>query len=476
MATASAIPTQVVAPAKDAAAATPPKDERDQDRQRRRRLLISFAVVTVALLALTLGATTIVQFVAGAGSAVFFGALLVLTTTLAGLGLWLAWRAHLARAALLLVGAILLATFVTQIMLSGTTNAGLAFLLFAVYPLVILSAGVLADRRFILATAGAAALLSLLANFIAANNGMLLLFALAQESIATAIMYYFIAGYQANMQDLERTRQAYERMVRIDSLKEQFITSVNHELRNPTMAMLGYIELLQIPRNQSAGERLKLIVDEANDAGQGLRALINSILETRRMDQGIEDFVPQPVNVRDALTTAMRLIDPREANMTGREVRVRVSPALAIMGDRVHLQQILTNLISNAVKYSDLDAPVDVAAARVIDVQYSEGRWGRKTPVEREMVEIMVRDYGLGIPPEDVPVLFQRFARLPRDLASKVLGNGLGLHLCKALAEVMGGHIWLESTGIPGKGTTFYVRLPIATNAVPVPLPDEAHM
>jgi signal transduction histidine kinase len=78
------------------------------------------------------------------------------------------------------------------------------------------------------------------------------------------------------------------------------------------------------------------------------------------------------------------------------------------------------------------------------------------------MIEIIVRDYGLGIPANDALVLFQRFARLPRDMASKVIGNGLGLYLCRVLAEVMDGRVWLESAGVPGKGTTFYVRLPIA--------------
>ena len=76
------------------------------------------------------------------------------------------------------------------------------------------------------------------------------------------------------------------------------------------------------------------------------------------------------------------------------------------------------------------------------------------------MVLITLRDHGLGIPPDQLPLLFKRFVRLPRDLASNVPGNGLGLYLCQVLVEGMGGRIWAESTGVEGEGTTFYVQLP----------------
>ena len=76
------------------------------------------------------------------------------------------------------------------------------------------------------------------------------------------------------------------------------------------------------------------------------------------------------------------------------------------------------------------------------------------------MVRITLRDYGLGIPPGQLPLLFNRFVRLPRDLASNVPGNGLGLYLCQTLAEGMGGRIWAESTGVEGEGTTFIIELP----------------
>lgn len=71
-----------------------------------------------------------------------------------------------------------------------------------------------------------------------------------------------------------------------------------------------------------------------------------------------------------------------------------------------------------------------------------------------------MRDYGLGVPPDQISLLFQRFVRLPRDLASTVSGNGLGLYLCRLLTEAMHGKIWLESTGVEGEGTTVILQLP----------------
>ncbi len=126
-----------------------------------------------------------------------------------------------------------------------------------------------------------------------------------------------------------------------------------------------------------------------------------------------------------------------------------IPPDLHALGEPIRVQQILANLLSNAAKYSPAESPIEVSARMVL------GDAGAK-PAH---VEIAVRDYGLGIPPEQAGLLFRRFVRLPRDLASNVIGNGLGLHLCKTLAEALGGSLRFESSGIAGEGTTFILTL-----------------
>jgi signal transduction histidine kinase len=158
-----------------------------------------------------------------------------------------------------------------------------------------------------------------------------------------------------------------------------------------------------------------------------------------------------------------------------RDLHLTIPPDLMIWGDPVRLQQILINLLSNAVKYSQPGTSIEVSG-KVVVASGSAGASPRRersprAAEPRAFVEISVRDHGHGIPPEQIPLLFNRFARLPRDLASPVGGSGLGLYLCRIFAEGMGGTIQVESTGLPGEGCEFLLRLPRPREASPEPVP-----
>jgi signal transduction histidine kinase len=264
---------------------------------------------------------------------------------------------------------------------------------------------------------------------------------------------------------------AYERAKQLDALKDEFIASVNHELRTPLMTMQTYMETLRETSDTIAPEQLRSALNQACQVGDSLVDLVKSILSSRQIDRDVEAIEAEAIPLRAAIYDAARLIDPREAGSAIRDLRVEVDEDMVVWGDRIRLQQILTNLLTNAAKYSDPGTPIEVSARRLGGDDTEGGRWRprRQQAAHQRVVEIAVRDHGLGIPPEQIPLLFNRFMRLPRDLASKTPGTGLGLYLCRVMTVAMGGRIWVESAGTPGDGSTFYVELPLpptSTNVI----------
>ncbi|SRR5579883_218602 len=284
--------------------------------------------------------------------------------------------------------------------------------------------------------------------------------ALPLAIIALVVVLLIIVRQVFTVRDLIHSQVAVARAQQLEALKDQFITSVNHELRTPMMTMQGYIELLSDLQEQVDPRKRAQMLDRARRANAALVHLLQSILDVRRIDQEAGDFVPQVVNVYTTAQTALTLIDPREGNIAERRLIMHIPEDLAIWGEAVRLQQMLTNLITNAIKYSAPGTTIRVAAQVVAEKAPRLRSWGKSDIQRRQMVEITVQDEGLGIPPEQIPLLFHRFVRLPRDMSSRVHGNGLGLYLCRVFAEALGGTVWVESTGVPGEGSTFHLRLP----------------
>lgn len=270
---------------------------------------------------------------------------------------------------------------------------------------------------------------------------------------------------------------AYQRAQQLDALKDEFIASVNHELRTPLMTMQTYLETLRERPDLLPPDQLAATLDHVCRVGDSLIELVQGILSSREIDRDSVAFTPEPIAVRATLDAALLLVDPRSGDVgvdgahaldgahPPRDLVVEVPERLMVWGERVRLQQVLTNLLSNAVKYSAPGTAIEVrATVKELPAVSARARWQRGARRARDaeaLAEITIRDYGHGIPPDQVPLLFNRFVRLPRDLASRVQGTGLGLYLCRVLVESMNGRIWVESAGVEGEGSTFHLTLPV---------------
>lgn len=435
----------------------------EYDRQRRLRLSRGIAPVFATILMLVLIASAFIPDMKGTRS--HFG-LVLLCAALFILATASAWRNRVNLA----TGSILAGALLLMILAVLVNQPFILSDLLTIPACVIIGLAALVGVPWmILATAACTSVIvivlshsSSLGHELADPNNVASTVAFVIEQWALAAIVYAAArGYQRTLRETGDVRVQYERARKLDELKDQFITNVNHELRNPVMLMQGYIELLRLKGQEMTREKSAELVQRASKAGDHLAELLQSILDARRLDHRSDTFVPEAVPVRETLEVAASLVDPRSGQHVERQLRVNMTAGLAVWGERVLLQQILTNLLSNAVKYSQPGTPVEVSARIVTESAPTPTRWLSAPHSEREMAEIAVRDFGLGIPPDEVPFLFERFVRLPRDLASSVSGNGLGLYLCRELVQTMGGSIHVESAGIEGEGSTFYVRLPL---------------
>lgn len=258
------------------------------------------------------------------------------------------------------------------------------------------------------------------------------------------ILEMFAGQCAAAMENAQITiglRSAYERQKELDRLKDQFIMTASHELRTPLTAVQGYIELLNQYNDELSRETRTEFIQKAHRGCDELALMVGNIMDASRIQIEAERIRLAPVELAASVRHVMEILE----SVTTREkrpVHLAISPKLYILADELRLRQILLNLVSNALKYSPDGTSIQVMALQ------GQG-----------LVKISVRDYGLGVPLEEQERLFERFVRLERDMNSPVRGAGLGLYITRRLTEAMGGRLWVESSGVPGEGSTFSFTL-----------------
>jgi signal transduction histidine kinase len=251
---------------------------------------------------------------------------------------------------------------------------------------------------------------------------------------------------------VENARRYHEARV-ADQRKDDFLARLAHELRNPLAPIVHALHLLdRIAPDAPQGVQLREIMARQT---RHLGSLVEDLLDISRIRLGKLSLRPQPVDLRDIARRSFEALQvSRDAQ--GHQISLSIGPeAVIVDGDAARLEQVVGNLLQNAVKYTPSGAPIHVTV--------------EQTP--REAV-LRVQDRGIGIDPEMLPHVFQMFTQADRSLDRAQGGLGLGLALVRALVEHHGGSVTAESPG-RGRGSTFTVRLPLSTS-VPAPAAGRA--
>lgn len=232
----------------------------------------------------------------------------------------------------------------------------------------------------------------------------------------------------------------------------EFISTASHEMRTPVASIEGYLGLALNPQTAVIDDKARDFIMKAHEAAQHLGRLFQDLLDVSKAEDGRLSNHPNIVDVGAFIGDVVEGLRPKAEE---KQLRLfykpsfdekpdsserMLTPVFYANVDNDHLREIVSNLVENAIKYTPSG---DV----IIDTKGDE-----------EHVTISIKDSGIGIPREDIPHLFQKFYRVDNSQTREIGGTGLGLYLCRRLAEVMGGRIWVESEF--GKGSTFFLEIP----------------
>lgn len=251
-------------------------------------------------------------------------------------------------------------------------------------------------------------------------------------------------------------RDAREKTEQAARAKSEFLANMSHEIRTPMNGILGMAELLI---STDLDNRQAQFASTIHKSGNALITIINDILDFSKIDSGQLQLDAQPFDVKEAAEDVAALLSST-ADDKGLELAIKLNPALPgqLVGDASRIRQILTNLIGNAVKFTDKGhVLVDVGGAR------NGPMWN---------LNIEVQDTGIGIPDDKIDRVFEKFSQVDGSATRRHEGTGLGLSIAKLLVERMNGEIGVRSK--LGEGSTFWVSLPlvVAEGEAAVPGPD----
>lgn len=248
-----------------------------------------------------------------------------------------------------------------------------------------------------------------------------------------------VAAALTTVEAFGRQRQAVEQLERLNRAKSEFVSIVSHEFRTPLTGIQGFSEMMR-DENLTLDEMREYAGDINKDA-QRLNRMINEMLDLDRMESGRMTLHPERIDLNAVIAEVADRVRPNAPNHT---LTLDLQPDLPqIHADRDRMTQVASNLLNNAVKYSP-----------------TGGRITMTTRADGEAVRLEVRDEGLGIPPDALEAIFERYSRVDSQATKDIQGTGLGLPIVRQIVQLHGGKVWAESE--LGHGSVFRVVLPLA--------------
>jgi signal transduction histidine kinase/DNA-binding response OmpR family regulator len=280
--------------------------------------------------------------------------------------------------------------------------------------------------------------------------------------LATIAANVGVALHNARL--FEETQQARAAAEEANEAKSAFLSTVSHELRTPLTSVIGFSQIVkkrleervfpmtnvEDSKTQRAMKQVAENLDVVVSEGERLTKLINDLLDLAKIEAGKYEWRQEPIDVADVIERAAAATSSLFESNGLKFIKKIESDLPELVGDRDKLIQVVINLISNAVKFTNKGS-VTCRAKQVNDE-----------------ILISVVDTGIGISKEDQPKVFEKFKQVGDTLTDKPKGSGLGLPICKEIVEHHGGRIWVESQA--GKGSTFSFTLPIQTKTRPLDL------
>lgn len=227
-----------------------------------------------------------------------------------------------------------------------------------------------------------------------------------------------------------------------EQLKSDFIANISHELRTPLNSIIGFSKLLLNRVDGEITEGQEVDLKAIHRSGQHLLTIINTILDLAKIESGKLDFTPEPIDVREVIEELEHTFSPllEEKKL---KFRSRIgSEVKEIRADRMKLKQILMHLLSNAVNFTD------------------QGSVTIEAKSDKKNITINITDTGIGIAPENIPKIFDRFSQIDVSYAKKAGGTGLGLNIARRYVDLHQGELLVKSR--IGVGSTFTVKIPMA--------------